>query len=389
MESVTRIALVFSTVSLLISACSGIRPEQTTPTSNVPVVKASPSSTSFPTSTAEQQPAILSPTPGLDQTPVVLTLLPSATPTAAFTVEDETIDHPLSIEAMRARTYPGSSIVFDEELEPGSNYRRFFVYYLSDGLRIYALMTIPNGNRPNNGWPVVIFNHGYIPPDEYRTTERYVEYVDAIARNGYIVFRPDYRGHDLSDGIARGAYGYPDYTVDVLNAVASVKTYVDADPDRIGMWGHSMGGYLTLRSMVISKDIKVGVIWAGVVASYPDMVYKWTSAAAETPASESGWRTSLATENGTPSQNPAFWDAISANSYLTDLSGPLQLQHGTGDVEVPVEFSTSLYQQLLIAGIPVELYTYENDNHNLSNSFDVAMRRTIQAFDIYLKNNSQ
>lgn len=299
------------------------------------------------------------------------------------------MEHPLSIEVMREREYPGSSITIEQILASGVTYSRYYVSYLSDGLRIYALMTVPNDEMPANGWPVVIFNHGYIPPDVYRSTERYVEYVDEIARNGYIVFRPDYRGHDQSEGIARGAYGYPDYTIDVLNAVASVKTYSDADPERIGMWGHSMGGYITLRAMVISPDIKVGVIWAGVVAPYPDMVYEWNEPAADIPPGFSNWRTSLAAEYGSPSQNPAFWDVISANSYLTELSGPIQLQHGTGDVEVPVEFSTTLYQQLTIAGIPVELYTYENDNHNLSNSFDVAMRRTIQTLDIYLKDNSQ
>ena len=47
---------------------------------------------------------------------------------------------------------------------------------------------------------MIVFNHGYIPPAEYRTTERYVAYVDGFARNGYIVFRPDYRGHDQSEG---------------------------------------------------------------------------------------------------------------------------------------------------------------------------------------------
>ena len=52
-----------------------------------------------------------------------------------------------------------------------------------------------------------------------------------------------------------------------------------------------------------------------------------------------------------------------------------------------MEFSIDLYQQLLVAQIPVELYTYENDNHNLSNSFELAMQRTIQYFDTYLKDN--
>ena len=41
------------------------------------------------------------------------------------------------------------------------------------------------------------------------------------------------------------------------------------------MWGHSMGGYITVRSMVTAGDIKAGVIWAGVVASYPDLMERW------------------------------------------------------------------------------------------------------------------
>src|SRR5689334_5742877 len=172
------------------------------------------------------------------------TSLPTLTPTQTFTptaIPTATeIPNPLEISAMRARDYPGSDIVIEQTLDPGVNYSRYYVSYQSEGLKIYALMTVPNGQKPSTGWPVIIFNHGYIPPDVYRTTERYVAYVDLIARSGYIVFRSDYRGHDQSEGEARGAYGAPDYTVDVLNAVASVKRYPDADPNRIGMWGHSM-----------------------------------------------------------------------------------------------------------------------------------------------------
>ena len=145
-----------------------------------------------------------------------------------------------------------------------------------------------------------------------------------------------------------------------------------------------MGGYITLRCMVISKDIKVGVIWAGVVAPYPRSGQQLAGTNDKTPAIANNWRTSLIDTYGSPAQNPVFWDAISANSYLTDLSGPIQLHHGTGDVEVPVEFSTSLYQQLQVAHVPTELYLYENDNHNLSNSFDLAMEHTIEFFDLYL-----
>jgi alpha-beta hydrolase superfamily lysophospholipase len=114
---------------------------------------------------------------------------------------------------------------------------------------------------------VILFNHGYIPPERYRTTERYVAYVDAFARSGYIVFRSDYRGHGKSEGEAANGYATPAYTIDVLNAVEAIKNFPDADPERIGMWGNSMGGGITLRIMVTTSDVKAGVIWAGTVAS--------------------------------------------------------------------------------------------------------------------------
>jgi fermentation-respiration switch protein FrsA (DUF1100 family) len=293
---------------------------------------------------------------------------------------------PMSIAAMRQGAYPGSQIVVDEELDRGGNYRRYYVYYLSEGLKIYALLTVPDGEMPEGGWPGIVFNHGYIPPDEYQTTERYVDYVDRLASSGYVVFRIDYRGHDNSEGDPQGAYGDPGYEVDVLNAVASLKRFEPVNPEKIGMWGHSMGGYLTLRAMVISPDIKAGVIWAGVVASYPDLMYKWRRDHPSTPPPGARqWRAAWLAAFGTPEQNPAFWESVSANSYLADLSGPLQLHHGTQDGEVPLEFSQTLAEQVQAAGGSVELYTYPGDNHNISNHFSLAMDRTIEFFNMHLK----
>jgi dipeptidyl aminopeptidase/acylaminoacyl peptidase len=296
-----------------------------------------------------------------------------------------TIDEPLQIDAMRARDYPGSDIVIEAVLDPGVNYSRYYVSYLSEGLKIYALMTVPTGEKPATGWPVIIFNHGYIPPDVYRTTERYVAYMDEMARAGYIVFKSDYRGHDRSEGTGGGGYTRPNYVIDVLNAVASVKKYPDADPNRIGMWGHSMGGYITLRSMVISGDIKVGVIWGGVVAPYPDIFTRWNVGARQTTPGYGSWTYSMEQVYGTPETNPDFWNSISANAYLRDLQGPIQLHHSTTDEEVPVEFSQMLYDEMLQANQNVELYTYEGDNHNISRNFNLAMQRTVEFFDKYLK----
>jgi dipeptidyl aminopeptidase/acylaminoacyl peptidase len=297
----------------------------------------------------------------------------------------------MMIEAMRQLEYPGSDIVIESELEPGINYSRYYASYLSEGLKIYALLTIPNGDPPPGGWPVIVFNHGFIPPDVYRTTERYVNYVGRLAESGYIVFRSDYRGHADSEGEPSGAYGSPGYVIDVLNAVASVKRLPQADPNRIGMWGHSMGGYITLRSMVITQDIKAGVIWGGVVAPYPDLFARGPQPTSPVPtatgteASRRRWRQNWVELFGTPEENPYFWNGISSNAYLEDVSGPIQLHHGTLDESVPLAASETLYNQMLAAGKPVELYTYEGDNHNLSGFFTTAMNRTIEFFDLYLK----
>jgi dipeptidyl aminopeptidase/acylaminoacyl peptidase len=141
----------------------------------------------------------------------------------------------MSILAARQRNYPGSAITIEETLEPGGNYSRYIAWYQSDGLKIYGLLTIPDGDLPPGGWPAIIFNHGYIAPQAYRTAERYVAYVDQLARHGYMVYKIDYRGHDRSEGQAPGAYDHPGYTTDVLNAVASIKTLPLVNPQKIGM----------------------------------------------------------------------------------------------------------------------------------------------------------
>ena len=294
---------------------------------------------------------------------------------------------PLSIDYLRSRTYEGSDFVFEQTLAPGSNYNRYIVSYHSDGLKIHALMTIPLDQKPASGYPVIIFNHGYIPPEQYRTTERYIAYVDAFARNGYIVVKSDYRGHGSSEGKSTSIYGDPGYVIDVLNALASVRRYKDADPNRIGMWGHSMGGYITLRAMVAHQGIKAGVIWAGVVASYAEMFNSWFGGDSLTNA-RPGWRSAMISQNGTPEQNPTYWNALSANSYLTDLSGPIQLHHGTGDSTVPYNYSVMLDQQIHAAGGSSELFLYPNDDHNIATNRDNALVLSVVFFNQHVKNST-
>jgi dipeptidyl aminopeptidase/acylaminoacyl peptidase len=301
----------------------------------------------------------------------------------------------LSIEYMRKQEYPGSDITIEQTLPDGSNYSRFIASYKSDGLKIYALLTVPHGEKPKTGWPVIIFNHGYIPPAQYRTTEKYLAYTDAFSRNGYIVFKSDYRGHGNSEGNADFPEYSPSYTIDILNAISSIKKDKDADPNRIGMWGHSMGGTITLRSLVVSKDIKAADIWAGVVGTYQDLAEnhhgRYTSSAHPSPnpgepTRRPNGRTLLAQQYGDIATNPKFWASIDPMSYLKEISAPVQIQHGTTDEEVPYMLSQKLDAALANAGKSVTFYSYEGDDHNLSNNLDIALQRSVDFFDTYLKN---
>src|SRR5581483_10969223 len=368
---------------------------------SAPAMPISPTSTSDADSTVTIQlnpqvtsPALAPPLPTQVVTPTTAptaTRIPSPTPLPLS---------PLTIQYLRERTFPGSELKIEQTLTPGANYSRYIASYLSEGFKIYGLLTVPKGTKPATGWPVIIFNHGFIPPTVYRTTERYVAYVDAIARSGYIVFKSDYRGHGSSEGDATGGYGSPAYTIDVLNALASVKRMPEADPNRSGMWGHSMGGQVTLRAMVTDPEIKAGVIWAGVVGSYTNLLNRWRNRQTTAPPASGGpsddvvnpisgrsrrWRQQLIDTYGTPETNPAFWESISPNTYVSDLGGPIQLHHDEKDHEVPYEFAQELLDEVTKAGGSAELFSYPGDDHNLAQSFGVAMQRTLAFFNKYVK----
>lgn len=251
----------------------------------------------------------------------------------------------LFIKSLKNREYPGSEIKIEKTLTAGSNYSRFIASYLSDGLKIYGLLTIPTTNKPESGFPAIVFLHGYLDPKIYQTTERYVAYQDNLARNGFVTFKPDLRGHGKSEGKAVNSNFSQDYVIDTLNLVATLKKHSQVNPQLIGMWGHSNGGGIILRSMEVSTDIKAAVIWAGVVGSYEDLlvIYKdkipWlnnrNSRTETEPVADSP--DNLVAKYGEPSLTSPFWSQVDPYAFIKDINTPVQLHHGTADSSVPIE----------------------------------------------------
>ncbi len=302
---------------------------------------------------------------------------------------------PLEIQYMRKQTYPGSEMVIEKKLEDGSNYSQYIASYKSYGLKIYGLLTVPQSEKPSGGFPAIIFNHGYIPPEEYRTTERYVAYVAGFARSGFVVFKPDYRGNGSSEGNPEGAYFSPAYTIDVLNALSSVKKLSYVNPEKIGMWGHSLGGNVTQRALVVDpQDIKAAVIWGGVVGSYKNLFDEWWSKRDRFTTFQPSQREAQTSRPsrqkfvemyGNPTEESEFWNSISPTTYVKDITSPIQLHAGLSDETVPYALSQKFYDLLIENKKNAEIYLYEGADHNLSQVFDAAEQRSVDFFDKYLK----
>lgn len=298
--------------------------------------------------------------------------------------------NPLEIATMRQKLYPGSNISIEQELAGGSNYKRYLVSYQSDGLKQYALLALPIGQKPPNGWPVILFNHGYIPPLQYSTDTSYASFISPLASAGYIVFKPDYRGNGNSQGLPSQIYVSADYVTDSMNALSSIKRYADVNPDKIGVFGHSMGGNITLHQLVISKDIKAAEIMSGVVGDETGIINWWQQRIAKKSIVGNDLDTSyvvqqMIIDHGTPDKNPDYWNRMDPTKYIKDITAPVQIQVGTNDTAVLPNFSLFLRDVLQNTGKTVDYHVYSGADHNLSPVASAALTETIAFFDKYLK----
>jgi len=316
--------------------------------------------------------------PNSETTPLLQTM-PFSTP---FPFQDLTIPY------LRGREYKstlGEMTKYSDHI----SYSAYLTNYSSDGLKINAMLTIPKGEAPEGGYPAIVFVHGYIAPSIYQTTTRYNDYVDYLAKNGFVVFKIDLRGHGESEGEAGGAYYSSDYVIDTLNAYAALQNADFVNPQKIGLWGHSMAGNVTFRSFVVKTNIPALVIWAGAGYTYSDLgEYRLmdTSYRAPQQSTERARRRQLLRDQyGDFNPESVFWKQVAPTNYLNGVSGAISLQHAVNDGVVSIEYSRNLNKILDASGIAHELDEYPSGGHNLSGgSFTPAMQKTVEFFKEHL-----
>jgi uncharacterized protein len=294
----------------------------------------------------------------------------------------------ITIPYLRNRDYK-SSLGEMNLLSTYGGYSSYLTSYSSDGLQINALLTKPAGEIPDGGWPAIVFVHGYIPPPQYATTEKYVEYVENLAANGFVVFKIDLRGHGSSEGEPGGGYYSADYVIDTLNAYAALESADFVNKNEIGLWGHSMAGNVISRALAIKPGIPAAVIWAGAGFSYVDLSTYGLSDASYQPQpsdiARQRKRQRLRDIYGDPKDGNPFWKRVAVTGFLEDLQGAIQLHHAIDDATVDINYSRDFSKLLETASVDHELYEYPEGGHNIAGgSFSLAIQRTVDFYKKHL-----
>jgi dipeptidyl aminopeptidase/acylaminoacyl peptidase len=295
----------------------------------------------------------------------------------ALSLSSRSKNIPYSIESFRLRDYLPSTIKQVRVVQETPAFRSSVVSYQSDGLTLYALMNVPTSPEPLGGYPVVIVNHGYIDPAIYTTERSYANTSAYFAQNGFLVLKPDYRDHDKSEGEARKFFSRMDYAIDVAHLIASIPSLPQANPQKIFMYGHSMGGDITLRLTEMSHRITAATLWAPAVTTFPESHLYFTrrNSAGEVLKSQQELDSTLSSSD---------YSAVSVLENLDYVTTPLIIHHGTHDESVPYSWGAELYNLLMNQGKSVTLYTYEGDNHDIAGNWSTALSRDVAFFRSFL-----
>ncbi len=236
---------------------------------------------------------------------------------------------------------------------------RFVRYPSRDGQQVPAYLFAAETLDRSRRHPAIVWIHGDGVTQNYdgwhvrRDYAVYYSFHQYLAQQGYVVLAVDYRG-SIGYGKAwrQGHYrdlGGKDYE-DVAAGVDYLKTLGFVDTSRVGVWGLSYGGFLTLQALTVTPDLfRCGIDVAGVVDWrdwYRDPDGAW-----------------IKSRLGSPDQNAELYRRTAPIERLDRLRRPLMVLHGTADVNVPFLESVRLIDVATRLGKSVEFMMYPGEFH--------------------------
>jgi dipeptidyl-peptidase-4 len=238
----------------------------------------------------------------------------------------------------------------------------------SDGQTLHYRLFKPVDFDPGRRYPVIVRVYG--GPGAQKVVNQWSWqnlWSQVMVQRGFLIFELDnrgsyHRGKAFEDPIYR-QLGVVELQ-DQISGVRHLQTLPYVDGDKIGVFGHSYGGYMALLSMFNAGDI---------------------FAAGVSGAPVTDWRLydTHYTERylGHPAGNSKGYDASAVFPYAPQLKGPLLIYHGMADDNVLFTHSTKLYSQLQQLMLPFEMMNYPGKKHSIrGKETRVHLYRTIQQF---------
>ena len=232
---------------------------------------------------------------------------------------------------------------------------------------LYYKLYKPENMAPGKKYPVIVRVYGGPHAQLVKNTWQGADMTQYMLQQGYIVFQLDNRGSNY-----RGtAFEFPIYeelgkieVADQITGVEYLHSLEFVDKDRIGVFGHSYGGYMALMTMFKAGDyFKAGVSGAPVTDW---LLY-------DTHYTERYLNH--------PEVNGSGYDKSSVFPYASGLEGPLMIYHGMADDNVLFTNTTKLIKTLQDEGKLFELMTYPGSKHSMrGKKVKVHLNKTIMDF---------
>jgi dipeptidyl aminopeptidase/acylaminoacyl peptidase len=323
------------------------------------------------------------------------TVAPPPTPTQTM----EQALYPYTIEGLRQHKFQSGKITLVKTLLETDVFTRYLIEYPSDGLTITGILQVPKiGTAP---YPVIVMNHGFFSRTIYKSgdgTDRAAEFLN---RRGYLTVSSDYRSWGASDtGVS---LYYSGLAIDVINLMNALPSFPQADLKRIGMWGHSMGGGVTLKVLTLDPRIKAAVLYSSVSADFADIIERWgPGCIGDVLEGEAAYGcnssdilpltlpANLIASYSNSTLDPVILKVVSPLYYLKFVTAPVQINYGVEDGKVsagtPPEWSKKMYKGFIEAGKDAQLFGYQGEAHSFhDDQWFAFMERTAQFFDKNVK----